>query len=97
MTIAQIGESAGVAASTVYALFKSKEGILRALMMASLFGPRFQTAQSLLEGVTDSARLIALSSNVARAIYESESSERGLLRGASGFSPALRRNSRNCG
>jgi len=36
VTIAQIAERSGVAASTVYALFKSKEGILRALMEAAL-------------------------------------------------------------
>lgn len=91
VTIVQIGEKAKVAASTVYALFKSKEGILRALMTATLFGPRFQAAQALLDGVTDSAQLIALSAHVARAIYESESSELGLLRGAAGFAPALRK------
>lgn len=91
VTIAQIGERANVAASTIYALFKSKDGILRALMTASLFGPRFKAAQALLEGVTDSAELIALSAHVARAIYESESSDLGLLRGASSFSPALRK------
>jgi AcrR family transcriptional regulator len=91
VTIAQIGRSAKVAESTVYALFKSKGGILRALMTASLFGPRFQEAQSLLAGTSDSERLIALSAHVARVIYESESSELGLLRGASSFSPELRR------
>jgi AcrR family transcriptional regulator len=30
--IVDIGERAGVAASTVYAIYKSKDGILRALM-----------------------------------------------------------------
>jgi AcrR family transcriptional regulator len=91
VTIAEIGARAGVAASTVYALFKSKDGLLRGLMTASLFGPRFQAAQSLLLGVTDSARLIALSAHVARAVFESESSDLGPLRGTSGFSLALRK------
>jgi AcrR family transcriptional regulator len=91
VTIAQIAERAGVAASTVYALYKSKEGILRGLMTAALFGSRFQEAQAKLAGITDPIRLIALSAHVARAIYESESSELGLMRGASAFSPALRK------
>jgi len=91
VTIAQIAERADVAASTVYALYKSKEGILRGLMSAALFGARFQEAQARLEGVTDPIRLISLSAHVARAIYEGESSELGLLRGASAFSPALRK------
>jgi AcrR family transcriptional regulator len=91
VTIAQIAKKADVAASTVYALYKSKEGILRGLMSAALFGARFQEAQARLEGVTDPIRLISLSAHVARAIYEGESSELGLLRGASAFSPALRK------
>jgi AcrR family transcriptional regulator len=89
VTIAQIAERARVADSTVYALYKSKEGILRSLMSAALFGARFQEAQARLAGVTDPVRLIALSAHVARAIYEGESVELGLMRGASAFSPAL--------
>jgi len=91
VTIAEIAEKAGVAAPTIYALYKSKDGILRSLMRAALFGPRFQEARTKLDGVTDPVRLIALSAHVARAIYESESTELGLLRGASAFSPALRK------
>ena len=91
VTIAEIAEKAGVAAPTIYALYKSKEGMLRSLVRAALFGPRFQEARAKLDGVTDPARLIALSAHVARAIYESESTELGLLRGASAFSPALRK------
>jgi AcrR family transcriptional regulator len=90
VTIDQIARKADVSASTVYAVFKSKAGILRALMTETLFGPRFQAAQLMLVGVTDAPQLIARSAHVARAIYESESSELGLLRGTSGFSPVLR-------
>ncbi len=91
VTIAQVAEKAKVAVSTIYALYKSKEGILRALMRSSLFGPRFKAAQAQLAGISDPVQLIALSANVARAFYESESSELGLMRGASAFSPALRK------
>jgi AcrR family transcriptional regulator len=91
VTIDQIGEKADVASSTVYALFKSKAGILRALMSDALFGPRFQAAQLLLAGVTDPEQLVVRTAHVARAIYESESAELGLLRGTSGFSPVLRK------
>lgn len=91
VTFAQIAETASVAVSTVYSLFKSKEGILRALMAGALFGPRFKDAQAMLSGVQDAVQLISLTAHVARAIYESESSELGLLRGASGFSPSLRK------
>jgi AcrR family transcriptional regulator len=91
VTIAEIAQKADVAVSTVYSLFQSKEGILRALMKAALFGERFQAARAQLEGVTDPVRLVALTAHVARAIYEGESSDLALIRGASAFSPALRK------
>jgi AcrR family transcriptional regulator len=91
VTIAEIADRAGVAGSTVYAVFKSKEGILRALMEQSLFGGRFQSVQQILAGVSDPVEAIARTSHVARAIYESESSDLGLLRNVSGLSPALRK------
>ncbi|HJS06217.1 MAG TPA: helix-turn-helix domain-containing protein [Pirellulales bacterium] len=91
VTIAEIAERAEVAASTVYALFKSKEGILRELMSRAIFGERFRSATEQLKGVHDPVKLIGLTAQVARAIYEGESTELGLLRGASAFSPALRK------
>lgn len=91
VTIAEIGARAGVAGSTVYAVFKSKSGIIRALMERALFGDRFQAAQEQLAGITDPVKLIELTPRMARAIYENERAELGLLRSASGFSPKLRR------
>jgi AcrR family transcriptional regulator len=90
VTITQIADTAGVAGSTIYAIYQSKEGILRELMRATLFGQRFQSVQSMLKTVSDPVRLIARSAHVARAIYEGESAELGLIRGSSAFSPALR-------
>lgn len=91
VTIARIADKAEVATSTVYALFKSKEGLLRAMMQGALFGERFLAARRAFEGVTDPVELIRLSAQVARAIYESEAAELGLMRGASAFSPAVRK------
>lgn len=90
VTVAQIGERAQVAASTVYAVFKSKAGILRALMERALFGSRFRSAQQILAGVSDPVALIGLTAEVACAIYQSEDQDLGLLRNISGFSPLLR-------
>jgi AcrR family transcriptional regulator len=90
VSIAEIAAASAVAQSTVYAAFKSKEGILQALMEQSIFGGRFRTAQRLLEGVVDPVQLVLLTSKVARAIYESERKELGMLRQISGFSPLLR-------
>lgn len=89
VTIAQIAERAGVSTSTVYGLFKSKEGVLRALIDAALFGATYQAASGQLDGVDDPVQRIAKTATVARAIYENEAAELGLLRGASAFSAAL--------
>lgn len=60
-------------------------------MEQSLFGGRFQSAQQILAGIGDPVEAIARTAYVSRAIYESESSDLGLLRNVSGFSPALRK------
>lgn len=91
VTVSQIAKKAKVSVSSVFTLYKSKEGILRGLMKSALFGQRFQVAITSLKRETDPVRLIALTANVARAIYEAESSELGLIRGVSAFSPALRK------
>ena len=90
VTIAEIARKARVSVPTVYALHASKEGILRGLVRHTLFGPSYRVALERLAGETDAARLIDLTGAVARSIYVSESTELGLLRGASALSPALR-------
>jgi AcrR family transcriptional regulator len=91
VTINDIARSAGVSPPTIYALFKSKDGLLQEIIQASLFGNRFQAAQSVMAGVDDAVQLVALTAKVAHAIYASECEELGLVRGASAFSPALKR------
>jgi AcrR family transcriptional regulator len=90
VTIVRIAERARVSEPTVYALFQSKVGILRALVQGTLFGPTYRKALRRLEPEKDAVRMIALTAGVARSIYESESAELGLLRGAAALSPALR-------
>jgi len=90
-TIGQIAERAGVSEATVYATVKSKAGLLQAVMQEAMFGPRFQSAQQQLAGVTDPVQRIALTAHVARAIYEAESAELGVLTRSSAFSPELRK------
>ncbi len=91
VTIAELAKKARVSPSTIYALFKSKEGVLLALMESAMFGDRYRAAVERLDEVDDPVRQIAMTASISRAIYESESAELGLMRGASAFSPALRR------
>jgi AcrR family transcriptional regulator len=90
-TIAQIAARAHVSVPTVYATVKSKTGILRELMQAAIFGPRYAKAVEALAHATDTVQAIARSAEVARAIYEGESAELSLLMNASAFSPELRK------
>ena len=45
----------------------------------------------MVDAVADPVKQVAMTPSVARAVYESESAELRLMRGASAFSPALRR------
>lgn len=91
VTIAELAREAGVAASTVYAIYKSKEGILRALMEEARFGGAFQSAREILAGIENPAHMVALTADVAAAIYENESGDLDFLHQISGFSPSLRK------
>ena len=90
-TIAEIAERAAVSQATVYAIAKSKSGLLHALIHDAIFGPRYQDAQKKLAGISDPVKQIALTAHVARAIYEGESADLSLLMKASALSPELRK------
>lgn len=91
VTLTRVAARAGVGDSTVYALFGSKEGILRALMSEALFGPRYREATARQETITDPVARVLETASVARTIWVAESAELGLLRGASAFAPSLKR------
>jgi AcrR family transcriptional regulator len=91
VTIAQIAERADVAGSTIYALFGSKVGILRALMRRAIFNADYERIASELRGVADPIEQLRLTAAIARSIYDGESKEMALLRGASAFSPELKK------
>lgn len=91
VTIERIAARAKVSASTVYAIFKSKTGILREIVTNAIFSARYHTATARLDETSDPIALLRLTATVARTIYENEAREIGLLRGASMFSPELRK------
>lgn len=91
VTIAEVASSAGVAVSTVYGLFGSKTGIVRALMERALFNRSYEQIVARLDAVSDPIERLRLTAAVARAIYEGEAREIGLLRGSSAFSPELKK------
>jgi len=91
VTIGKIARRAKVAEPTVYAAFKSKAGILREIMEKAIFSAHYLAATDKLDETADPIALLRLTANIARTIYENEAREIGLLRGASMFSPELRK------
>ncbi len=91
VTIGRIATRAKVAEQTVYAVYKSKAGILREIITNAIFSARYYEATARLDETADPIALLRLTATVARAIYENEAREIGLVRGASLFSPELRK------
>jgi AcrR family transcriptional regulator len=88
--LADIAEAAGVALSTLYATFKSRDGILKALMEAAMFGPHTREALTKLDAETDPVARLVATAAVARAIYEGQTQKIGPLLGMSQRSAELR-------
>lgn len=95
VTLAEIARDAGVSVSSLYGQFKSKEGVLTALFEQAMFGADYQAAVARLDDHADPVDQVLATAAIARAIYENESAELGLLRGVSGLSPALKGLERN--
>lgn len=89
MTIEAIAQRAEVSAQSVYAIFRSKTGILTELLDQSSFGPEYEEVvrQVLNEG--DPTNCLRLAARVARQVRGSQSAVFDLLRGAGVVAPEL--------
>lgn len=83
ITIGKIAESAQVSTPTVYSLFKSKRGVLLALIDEAFPSKVFDSlVDEVYEEKTAAGRL-KIAAKMARLIYDAEQKQIGLLRGAS--------------
>ncbi len=82
---------AGVASPTVYAAFKSKAGILKAIVANTFFGDEYERLAKRIAEQRDPIELMRLTAAVSRVIFDREKAEIGILRGASAFSRDLQR------
>jgi AcrR family transcriptional regulator len=89
VTIDELAAEADVSSPTIFALFQSKRGLLRALMDEKLFGKRYEALVQEAKAAQPRERL-RMAASIARNVYDAEKSEMGLLRGASAFSPELK-------
>jgi AcrR family transcriptional regulator len=89
MTIEAIAQRAEVSAQSVYAIFKSKTGILIALLDQSMFGPDYEEVMRRALSASDPETRLRLAAGVARQIRGAQSATFDLLRGAGVVAPEL--------
>jgi AcrR family transcriptional regulator len=91
VTVDALSAAAGVSSPTVYGLFGSKVGILKALVEGAFFGEGYKIAIERTKGTTDPIELLRITASISRTIFDTEREEIGLMRGASAFSPELKK------
>ena len=89
MTIDAIAENANVSVPTVYAIFKSKTGILTALLDESMFGSDYEEIVRYAQSATDPETRLRRAAAVARQLRSAQSDAFELMRGAGVVAPEL--------
>lgn len=89
-TIEKIAQVATVAIPTVYALFQSKLGVLRALMDEVFPKDQFETLVEKSKEALSPKERLQYSAKIARQIYDAERAQMEVLRGASVLSPEFK-------
>jgi AcrR family transcriptional regulator len=89
MTIEAIARRANVSAQSVYAIFKSKTGVLIALLDQSTFGSNYEKVVRQAVSESDPEARLRLAAGVARQIRGAQSATFDLMRGAGVVAPEL--------
>src|SRR5580700_10349242 len=89
MTIEGIAQRAEVSAQSVYAIFKSKTGILMELLDQSTFGADYEDAVRQALSASDPESRLRLAAPIARQIHDAQSATFDLLRGSGVVAPEL--------
>jgi AcrR family transcriptional regulator len=89
MTVEEIARRAKVSAQTVYAIFKSKKGILIALLDQSMFGPDYDEVVRQTLSTSDPKTRLQRAASVARQLRGAQSAAFDLMRGAGVVAPEL--------
>src|SRR5258707_13396229 len=89
MTIEGIAQRAEVSAQSVYAIFKSKTGILAELLDQSTFGADYEDAVRRALSASAPATPLRLAAPIARQIHDAQSATSDIPRGAGVGAPQL--------
>lgn len=90
VTIEQIAQAADVSSPTIYGLFQSKRGVLRALMDEALPTDQFETLVKEAMQEKSPKRHLALSAKIARQMYDAERAQMEIFQGAAILSPEFK-------
>lgn len=90
ITIEKIAQAASVSIPTVYSLFQSKRGVLRALMDEALPSDQFNAlVEKSIQEKCPETRL-AISASIARQMYDAERAQMNIFRGAAVIAPEFK-------
>ena len=89
MTIEAIAKRAGVSAQSVYAIFKSKTGILIELLNEAAFTPDYEATVRQAMSAREPETRLRIAARIARQIHDAQSAAFELLRGAGVVAPEL--------
>ena len=90
VTIEKLAQEAEVSMPTIYSLFQSKRGILRALMDQALPSDQFEALIQVAEQEKSAQGLLAISAKIARQMYDAERAQMDIFRGASVLAPEFK-------
>ncbi|MBI5274779.1 MAG: TetR/AcrR family transcriptional regulator [Chlamydiales bacterium] len=90
VTIEKIAQAADVSIPTIYSLFQSKRGVLRALMDEALPTDQFNAlVERSIQEKSPKARL-CISAKIARQMYDAERAQMDIFRGAAVLAPEFK-------
>ena len=90
VTIGKLAQAAGVSMPTIYALFKSKRGILQSLIDEVLPPKQFEALVEESKQEKSPKKRLGVAAKMARQIYDAERELMDIMRSASGVSPELK-------
>jgi AcrR family transcriptional regulator len=90
VTINKLAQAAEVSMPTIYAIFKSKRGVLQALIDNALPPAQFAALVDDSMQETSPEKCLSITAKLARRLYDAESELMDILRGASVVAPELK-------
>jgi AcrR family transcriptional regulator len=89
-TIEKLAKAAEVSAPTIYSLFQSKRGVLRALMDEALPSEQRQALVDEVHGEKSAKKRLELAAKISRQMYDAERAQMDIFRGAAVLAPEFR-------